>query len=336
MFSHIKKRFLFNLLSLWIVLTLTFLVMKTIPGDPFNEEGCNVISEKSLNILKAHYGLDKPLYKQYGLYFYSLVKGNFGNSLVYRDRSVINIISTAFPASAILGLQSLVLSICGGILLGTLAALKRKKYRHYILGTSILQISTPAFVFATLVQYIFAVKLPLFPVACWGSFSHTILPTLALAVSPMAFITQLTYSSVSSALNKDYVLFAYAKGLPPLKVILKHVLPYALFPTISYSSFLITTVMTGTFAIENIFCIPGLGKWFICSIKQRDYPVILGLAAFYGAFFMLASLASDLLQAFIDPQIRYSHMKKNKKTTTHTRKSKPLSQSKYNKTKLTN
>ncbi len=287
--------------------------MKTIPGDPFNDEGCNVLSEEVLQTLKARYGLDKPLYKQYTKYLHSIAKLDFGNSLVYKDRKVINIISTAFPISAILGLQSLLLSIGGGTALGTIAALKKKKQRRYILGASILQISIPAFIFATLLQHVFAVKIPLLPIACWGSFAHTILPTIALAVTPMAFIIQLTYSSVASALNEDYVLLAYAKGLSPLKVIIKHILPYAIFPTISYSAFLITTVITGTFAIENIFCIPGLGKWFICSIKQRDYPVALGLSVFYGTLFMLSSLLSDLIQSIIDPQIRYAHGKGKKR-----------------------
>ncbi|MEF9520086.1 ABC transporter permease [Chlamydia crocodili] len=307
MFRYIKKRLIFNLLSLWIILTLTFLVMKTIPGDPFNDESSNTLSQETLQILKSRYGLNKPLYQQYIHYLKSLVTLDFGNSLVYKDRSVTSIISTAFPASAILGLESLILSISGGISLGTLAALRKKKQGRYILLSSILQISIPAFVLATMLQYIFAVKIPIFPIACWGNFSHTILPSLALAITPMAFITQLTFSSVSSVLNKDYVLLAYAKGLSPIKVVLRHILPYAVFPTISYAAFLVTTVMTGTFAIENIFCIPGLGKWFVCSIKQRDYPVTLGLSVFYGAFFMLASLLSDLIQAMIDPQLRYSY-----------------------------
>ncbi|EPP35556.1 binding--dependent transport system inner membrane component family protein [Chlamydia ibidis] len=313
MFHYIKKRLAFNLLSLWVVLTLTFLVMKSIPGDPFNDENSNTLSEHTLQILKARYGLDKPLHYQYMQYVKSLFTLNFGNSLVYKDRSVTSIISTAFPASAILGLESLALSLIGGISLGTLAALRRKGKGRYIILSSIFQISIPTFVLATMLQYLFAVKLPIFPIACWGNFNHTILPAISLAITPMAFITQLTFSSVSSALNKDYVLLAYAKGLSPIKVVLKHILPYAVFPTISYAAFLVTTVMTGTFAIENIFCIPGLGKWFICSIKQRDYPVTLGLSVFYGAFFMLASLLSDLLQAMIDPQLRYSYTKKHNK-----------------------
>ncbi|EPP36668.1 Dipeptide transport system permease protein DppB [Chlamydia avium] len=309
MLRYISKRLIFNLLSLWVILTLTFLVMKSIPGDPFNDENGNTLSQETLQILKAQYGLNQPLHQQYLQYLKSLVTLNFGNSLVYKDRSVVSIIATAFPASAILGIESLILSIFGGICLGTLAAIRKEKQGRYILFSSIFQISIPAFVLATILQYLFAVKIPIFPIACWGGFSHTILPSLALAITPMAFITQLTCSSVSSVLNKDYALLAYAKGLPPMKIILKHILPYAVFPTISYAAFLVTTVMTGTFAIENIFCIPGLGKWFVCSIKQRDYPVTLGLSVFYGTFFMLSSLLSDLLQAMIDPQLRYSYKK---------------------------
>ena len=313
MLRYISKRLLFNLLSLWVILTLTFLVMKSIPGDPFNDENSNALSQETLHILKTQYGLNQPLYQQYLYYLKSLVTLNFGNSLVYKDRSVISIITTAFPASAILGIESLVLSIFGGIFLGTLAAMRKKKQGHYILLSSIFQIAVPTFVLATLLQYLFAVKIPILPIACWGSFSHTILPSLALAIPPMAFITQLTCSSVSSVLNKDYALLAYAKGLPSIEVILKHILPYAIFPTISYAAFLVTTVMTGTFAIENIFCIPGLGKWFVCSIKQRDYPVTLGLSVFYGAFFMLSSLLFDLLQAMIDPQLRHTYKKIERK-----------------------
>lgn len=310
MFNYIRKRLIFNLLSLWAILTLTFLVMKSIPGDPFNDEGANILSQETLEILKIRYGLDKPLYLQYLRHLKSLITLDFGTSLVYRDRSVTQIIATAFPASALLGLESLLISMIGGMSLGTWAALHRRRQRYYIIFSSILQVSIPSFVLATVLQYLFAVKFPLLPIACWGSFSHTILPSLALAIAPMAFITQLTCSSVSSVLHKDYVLLAYAKGISPFKVVIRHILPYAIFPVISYSAFLVTTVMTGTFAIENLFCIPGLGKWFVCSIKQRDYPVILGLSVFYGAFFMITSLVSDLVQAMIDPQLRYSYAEK--------------------------
>lgn len=312
MLRYISKRLIFNFLSLWIILTLTFLVMKSIPGDPFNDENSNMLSQEALHFLKSRYGLNQPLYQQYIQHIKALLKLDFGHSLVYKDRSVLSIISTAFPSSAILGLQSLCLSIFGGIFLGTYAALRKGKQGRYVLLTSILQISTPAFIVAAMLQYLFAVKMPILPIACWGNFTHTILPTLSLAVTPTAFITQLTYSSVSSALNKDYVFLAYSKGLSTIKVVVKHVLPYAIFPTISYAAFLVTTVMTGIFAIENIFCIPGLGKWFVYSIKQRDYPLVLGLSVFYGAIFMLASLLSDLIHAMIDPQIRYSYRKEPK------------------------
>ena len=193
--------------------------------------------------------------------------------------------------------------------MGILAAFYKRGCGRTIFFSSVIQISVPAFVVGAFLQYVFAIKYSWLPIACWGEFSHTLLPSIALAITPMAFITQLTYASVTAALKKDYVLLAYAKGLSPFKVLIKHILPYALFPVISYSAFLITALMTGTFSIENLFCIPGLGKWFICSIKQRDYPITLGLSVFYGAFFMITSLACDLLQAWIDPQIRYSYEK---------------------------
>jgi ABC-type dipeptide/oligopeptide/nickel transport systems, permease components len=313
MLGYIKKRLLFNLLSLWVVVTLTFFIIRTIPGDPFNDENGNVLSAEILAILNKRYGLDKPLFTQYLIYLKCLLTLDFGESLIYKDRTVIGIITTALPSSAILGLESLCLALFGGITLGILAAFYKRGCGRTIFFSSIIQISVPAFVIGAFLQYIFAIKYSLLPIACWGDFSHTLLPSIALAIAPMAFITQLTYASVSASLKKDYVLLAYAKGLSPLKVLIKHVLPYALFPVISYSAFLITTLMTGTFSIENLFCIPGLGKWFICSIKQRDYPMTLGLSVFYGAFFMLISLLCDLLQAWIDPQIRYSYGKEHSK-----------------------
>ncbi|AAX50459.1 ABC transporter permease [Chlamydia trachomatis] len=313
MLSYIKRRLLFNLLSLWVVVTLTFFIIKTIPGDPFNDENGNILSPETLALLKNRYGLDKPLFTQYLIYLKCLLTLDFGESLIYKDRTVISIIAAALPSSAILGLESLCLSLFGGITLGILAAFYKKSCGRTIFFSSVIQISVPAFVIGAFLQYVFAIKYSCLPIACWGNFSHTLLPSIALAIAPMAFITQLTCASVSANLKKDYVLLAYAKGLSPFKVLIKHILPYALFPVISYSAFLITTLMTGTFSIENLFCIPGLGKWFICSIKQRDYPITLGLSVFYGAFFMLTSLCCDLLQAWIDPQIRYSYGKERSK-----------------------
>lgn len=307
MLRYIKKRLIFNLLSLWVVLTITFLIIKVIPGDPFNDENGNTLSSETLRILKDQHGLNAPLYQQYLSYLKSLLTLDLGKSLVYKDRRVLDIISTSFLPSAILGLESLFLSIAGGICLGTIAALRKKPVKNLIIYSSILQVSIPSFIFAAAMQYLFSIKIPIFPIAFWGSFSHTILPALSLAITPMAFITQLTHSSVSTVLKHDYVLLAQTKGISYLRVIFKHVLPYAVFPIISYSAILVTTVMTGTFAIESMFCIPGLGKWFICSVKQRDYPMIMGLSLFFGIFFMLASLISDLIQAWIDPQLRNSY-----------------------------
>lgn len=307
MLNYIKKRLIFNLLSLWAILTITFVIIKVIPGDPFHDESSNMLSQETLQALKAHHGLDHSLFIQYLAYLKSLFTLDLGKSLIYKDRYVSEIICSSFLPSAILGIESLVLSILGGMCLGTIAAMAGKHMQQRVLSFSIFQVSIPSFIFAATIQYIFSIKVPIFPIAFWGNFSHTVLPAISLSITPMAFITQLTCASVSSVLNKDYVLLARSKGLSSIRIIFKHILPYAIFPVISYSAILVTTVMTGTFTIENIFCIPGLGKWFVCSVKQRDYPVIMGLSMFFGTFFILTSLLSDLIQAWIDPQLRRSY-----------------------------
>lgn len=303
--KFILKRLLSNLISLWVMFSLTFWIMKAIPGDPFSHEDGNPLSIETVANLKKQCGLDEPLSKQYLKHLVSVLTFDFGNSLVYRDRSVKNIISSSFSVSAILGIQSSIVSIAAGLLLGWLSAVRTNGWLPKIIeGGLILQLSLPGFIAAILLQYFFAFKFHLFPVACWGSFSHTILPTLALASVPTAFIAKLAKDSFSSVMNKDYVLLARAKGLPQSGIILKYILPQSVFPTLSYLNFMIANVVTGTFAVENIFGIPGLGKWFTQSVLQRDYPVIIGLTVFYGTFFIIISWIIELIQARIDPQIR--------------------------------
>ncbi|MEG0036547.1 MAG: ABC transporter permease [Victivallaceae bacterium] len=303
--KYLFRKLVSNLISLWIVFSITFWIMRSIPGDPFTYEDGNPLSEETIEILKNQCGLSEPLYRQYFKYLKATVKFDFGNSLVYRDRSVRNIIASSFPVSAILGLQSSFLAIIFGLFMGWTASLKTKKYLPKIVSGSImLQISVPGFILATLLQYFLAFKCRLFPIACWGSFSHTILPSVSLAAVPAAFIAKLTKSSFASLITKDFILSAQAKGLSRTGILFRHALPHAFFPVLSYLNFMITNLITGTFAVENIFGIPGLGKWFTQSVLQRDYPVIIGLAVFYGVFFMTGSLIIDLMQAGIDPQIR--------------------------------
>ncbi len=276
--------------------------MKVIPGDPFMDER---ITEEVLNILKAHYGLDQPLWNQYVKYLHDFVTFDFGYSIVYAGRSVYQLISDGFPISAQLGLQALCLAIPAGILLGTVAALKRARWQdHTAMVVSTLGISVPNFVLAALLQYVIALKFHLLPVARWETFAHTVLPTLSLAALPTAFIARLVRTNLIEVMQQDFIRTAVAKGLPGWRIALVHGLRNAILPVISYLGPVTAQILTGSFVVERIFAIPGLGEWLIHSISNRDYPVIMGITIFYSGLVLISIFLSDIAISFIDPRIR--------------------------------
>jgi len=290
------------LLSLWVIATATFFLMHTIPGDPFTQE--QALPKEILQAMKAHYGLDKPLFLQYIDYLKHLLCFDLGPSLKYPGRSVTEIIAEGFPVSFALGFQALCLSTSLGVLFGFFAAFFRSKWQDtFFIFISVLGISVPSFILATFLQYLLAMKLSLFPVARWGSYLHTILPTLSLAALPMTFIARLTRASMIEVLSQDYIQTAKAKGLPTLQIAIYHVLRNALLPVLSYLGPLTASVLTGGFAVEKIFGIPGLGQWFVLSISNRDYTVIMGVTLFYGAILLLCNLITDIISSWIDPRI---------------------------------
>lgn len=298
----LKKIFSF-LLSLFLVSSLTFFLMKILPGDPFSSDLAvpDTISESLL----SHHGLDKPYLEQYLAYMSGLLHGQLGSSLLYEGRSVEGIIQHAFPISAFLGLQALMLAIPAGIFLGSLGALHPGKKGDLIaLSLSAAGISVPSFVLATLLQYFFAIKYPLFPIALWGSFSHTVLPTIALAAMPMAAIARLTRGNLIEVLSLDYIKTAKAKGLLPSVVLLRHGLKNGLVPVIAYLGPVTAHILTGSFVIEKIFAIPGIGQWLIQSILARDYPIILGLTLFYSFVLLLFVFLADMSLALLDPRLK--------------------------------
>jgi oligopeptide transport system permease protein len=277
--------------------------MHLIPGDPFIGE--QNIPQEVLDSLYAHYGLDQPVWIQYGKYLKSLISGDLGVSIVYHGRTVNQFIRDGFPISAQLGLQALFVAIPCGILLGTWAALKRGRWQDTAaMVISTLGVSVPNFVLSSLFQFLFCVKLHLFPVARWGSFEHTILPTLALAALPTAFIARLTRSNMVEVLQQDYIRTALAKGLPLFRISIRHGLRNALLPVLTYLGPVTTQILTGSFMIERIFAIPGLGQWMIHSISGRDYPLIIGLTVFFSVFLMISMFLVDLLYSLLDPRIR--------------------------------
>ncbi|MBS0626241.1 MAG: ABC transporter permease [Verrucomicrobia bacterium] len=303
MLRYLLKKGLILLVSLWCVITGTFFLMHAIPGDPFI--GDRMIPQEVMDSLYAYYGLDQPLWVQYAKYLKGILTLDLGPSIVYQGRSVNQFIQEGFPVSARVGLQALCLAIPSGVMLGTWAALKRAEWQDAsAMVISTLGVSVPNFVFASLLQFIFCVKLHWLPVARWGTFAHTILPTISLAALPTAFIARLTRSNMVEVLQQDYIRTAKAKGLPLLRIAMKHGLRNALLPVISYLGPVTTQILTGSFMIEKIFAIPGLGQWMIHSIAGRDYPMILGLTIFFSCFLIVAMFIVDVVYSLIDPRIR--------------------------------
>jgi len=297
------RKALILLASLFFIITATFFLMKAIPGDPLSEEQ-GIPHEIHENLCK-HYGLNDPLLKQYGKYLRSILIWDFGPSFTMRDVTINDIIKEGFPVSATLGLEALLLSLSAGIILGTIAALWRNRWQDYAAMTiAVLGISVPSFVIATITQYFLALKMNVFPVARWGTIMHTILPALSLAALPTAFIARLTRTKMIEVLQQDYIKTAKMKGLSQVHIIMKHVLRNTMLPIVAYLGQLSANILVGSFVIERIFGIPGLGQWMITSISNRDYTVIMGMTIFCSIILLSTIFITDIAYGLLDPRIK--------------------------------
>ncbi|QVL54866.1 MAG: ABC transporter permease [Simkaniaceae bacterium] len=306
--KYFIRKFFLLILSLLIVATATFFLMQAAPGDPFMQE--QAIPEEIMKSMYAHYGLDQPWYIQYLKYLKGLVMWDLGPSFKYEGRTVNDIIREGFPVSFILGLEAISIALFSGVILGTIAAVKRSRWQDNLaMILAVVGISVPNFIMATFLQYLFSMKMDLLPVARWGSLAHSILPALSLAALPTAFIARLTRANMVEVLEQDYVQTARSKGLSTRQVVLKHVLKNSLLPVLTYLGPLTSAILTGSFIVEKIFGIPGLGGWFVNSITNRDYTVIMGVTVFYSALLMLCVLVVDLMYTVIDPRIRLENKK---------------------------
>ncbi len=296
--------------------------MHAIPGDPFQDE--QGIPEEVIVQLKRRWGLDRPIYEQYFSYLDRIFHGDLGTSLRYPSQTVFDILKNGFPISALLGLQAMGIALPCGLCLGILWGKNlvkgmnsrglthpRKRYRHsaqYIDGgfstLSTICISTPNFVIAALLQLIFSIWIPLFPVARWGTIAHMVLPTLSLAIGPIAMITRVSKAKTIDIMNQEWVTMARMKGLSEGRIIRSHVLPHVVIPVLSYLGPVLTNLLVGSFAIERVYGIPGLGQWFVNSILTRDYPVIAGLTLFYSCVLFSCHVAIDLIIRLIDGRKR--------------------------------
>jgi dipeptide transport system permease protein len=301
--TYIVKRLIAMIVTLWLIVTLTFFLMHAIPGSPFNDE--RNTNEAIRKNLEAHYHLDEPLYVQYFIYLKSVATFDFGPSIKKSSQTVNELLGRGFPVSFELGMYTLIVATISGISLGVIAALRHNKIIDYLAMTiAVLGISIPNFVMATLLIQQVAVNWGILPVATWTSWKHMILPVLALATGPMAIIARLTRSSMLEVLTQDYIRTAKAKGLSPVKIIFKHALKNALLPVVTVLGSLAASILTGTFVIEKIFAIPGMGKYFVESINTRDYPVIMGTTVFYSTILIIMLFLVDIAYGILDPRIK--------------------------------
>ncbi|ERI89581.1 putative oligopeptide transport system permease protein OppB [Clostridiales bacterium oral taxon 876 str. F0540] len=297
------KRIFSSIITLWVVVTLTFTLSRVIPGGPFDSEKDTPIEVRKN--LEERYKLNEPVYIQYVDYLKNLVKLDLGPSFKQKGVSINEIISRGFPVSARLGVAAVSLAVIFGLVLGIIAALKQGKWPDRLtMFISTLGVTIPAFVLATLFIYFFAEKLRWFPVYGLDTPRHYVLPAIALGGYSMAFISRLVRSSLLDVIRQDYIRTAKAKGLSETSIIIKHALKNAMLPVVTYLGPLVAGVLTGSFVIEKIFTIPGLGRSFVDSIGNRDYTAILGVTVFYSLFLVLCNLFVDLVYAFIDPRIK--------------------------------
>jgi len=292
--------------TLYIVATVTFMLMHSVPGDPLRQE--KAVSDVVRNNLQVRYGLDKPIFEQYTMYMKNMfIHGDFGISFKQQNRTVNAIIAEHFGPSAILGVLALFGALIVGVGLGIIAALKRNGLQDgFAMMIAVLGVSIPSFVLAYFLQHIFALWLGILPVGGWGGIESAILPAMSLGMIVMASMARLMRSSMLEVVQQDYIKTAKAKGLSRFKIVTKHQIRNALLPVMIYFGPLFAAITTGSFVIESIFGIPGLGQFFVHAVNELDYTVIMGLTVFYAGFSITMILINDLVLAVIDPRIRFS------------------------------
>lgn len=306
--KYILKRIGYSVLTLFALIALTFFMMRLLPGDPFIGE--KAITEATRVALEEKYGLDKPVAEQFMIYIGNVISGDLGSSMHY-NRPVTAIIADAFPYSLDLGMRALIFATIMGIFLGSMAAIKRgTPWDTLAMIIAIIGVSIPSFIVGAVLQYFLGLKLyewtgmNIFPITGWASEIHKLIPSFALSFGSLATISRLMRTSMLDVLSSDYIKTAKAKGLSEGKIVRRHAIRNAIMPVITVLGPIAASILTGAFVVENIFSIPGMGRFFVLSIQVQDYTMISGTTIFYGAFLILANLIVDLLYGFIDPRIK--------------------------------
>lgn len=313
MFSYAIRRILGAIPTLFVIITLTFFMMRLAPGGPFDQER-RLPPEIAKNIAAA-YDLDKPVYQQFFIYLGRLAHGDFGPSYKIRDFTVSQLIATGFPVSLRLGLAAITLAIFVGTTLGVLAALRQNRPPDYsVMTLAMIGITIPSFVTAPVLQLIFGIYgLHIFglditlPVGGWnnGAFANMLLPVIVLSLAPIAVIARLTRGSMVEVLHSNFIRTARAKGLPTWRIITHHALRAGLLPLVSYLGPAIADIVSGSLIVETIFGLPGIGRYFVQAALNRDYTLVMGVTIFYAVLIIGLNLVADLLYSVLDPRVRY-------------------------------
>lgn len=304
MLKYVIKRLLYGAVTLFALMAITFFLMHSIPGSPFAGEMSKLpASVKELMI--QHYQLDQPTYVQFISYLKNVLQGDFGTSLVRKGQNVMDIINRGLPYTAKLGACAFCVAMVLGVLLGAVSAFSKKKWVQGLTAfIATIGVSVPSFLFALFLMYVLGVWLKILPIIGLNSPQSFVMPSIALAMSPIAMISRLTKSSLSEELRQDYMILALSKGTGYTKAIFKHALKNAIIPVITYAGPLLATLLTGSFVVESMFSIPGIGAEFVGSVSNRDYTLIMALTIFYGGMVIVANIITDVISAMIDPRIR--------------------------------
>ncbi|MDF2963443.1 MAG: oppB2 [Paenibacillus sp.] len=304
MLRYTLRRLLYMVITLWLIVSFTFVLMKNLPGDPFGEDSLKLTVEQK-KLLYAQYGLDKPVWQQYLKYMNDVIHGDLGVSYSFPTRKVTDIIAQGFPASLELGLWALLIAIIVGLILGVVASLNHNKGADIAaMFTAVVGISIPSFVLGPLLSYYIGVKLGWLPAGMWTGPSSRVLPAIALSLGTIAILARLMRTSMLDVLNQDYIKTAKAKGLSQRTIVVRHTLRNAILPVVTVLGPVFVNLITGTLVVEQIFVVPGLGKHFVQSIYSNDYTMITGLTIFYSFLLVVVLFVTDILYGFVDPRIR--------------------------------
>ena len=302
MAKYICKRVIAAIVTLFALVTIVFFLVRLMPGEPFTS--AKLTPEVAANMM-SYYGFDRPMSEQYVNYLNNLLHGNFGFSMKYTNRTVNDIIGETFPFSADLGIRALCMALSVGLVLGIVAARNRGNgVDFFCVIVAILGTSIPDFIMGAVLQYFFGIRWGLLPIAQYKGIEYTILPATALAFYTIASVSRLMRASMLEVVQQDYIKTAKAKGLSNVRITVRHQIRNAIMPVVTLMGPTVASVLTGTFVVESIFAVPGMGKYYVDSITNNDYSMILGMTVFYGAFLIFCNLVVDILYGVVDPRIR--------------------------------